>query len=314
MCSFLIIFYHYSLSQGVDNGTPEVVCQADITNAITSGGGFSTGYPQPLFQKDAVDSYFKKAAAAGQSPVAGYAGSGRGYPDVSLAALSYAVVIGKTFFKISGTSAAAPVMAGFLSNVNADRIALGKGPVGWINPALYTYADSIVNDITSGNNFCAANGQRCPQGFYATPGWDPATGLGSVDFAKFQNVFVNLGTVNSAKTQTLIPSLNTTPSPSLPKPPPTKKRTKSPSRSRAPVSVTPTRTPSALPPGDTNSPVLYYESESPTGKNAKSSKKPTRSPTVISASLAPSKAREGSSEPTAVPTYSSLSSFQVYQV
>ena len=85
----------------MDSGSPEVVCQADITGAITSGGGFSFNYPQPLFQKEAVASYFKKAAAAGQSPMAGYAENGRGYPDISLAALAYAVVIGKTFYKIS---------------------------------------------------------------------------------------------------------------------------------------------------------------------------------------------------------------------
>ena len=296
----------------MDSGSPEVVCQADITGAITSGGGFSFNYPQPLFQKEAVASYFKNAAAAGQSPMAGYAESGRGYPDVSLAALAYAVVIGKTFYKISGTSAGAPVMAGFLSNVNAERLALGKGPVGWILPAMYTYADSIVNDITSGNNFCAANGQRCPQGFYATPGWDPATGLGSVDFAKFQSVFVELGTVNSANTQTRAPSSNITPSPPSPKSSPTKSRSKSRSPSTSPVSVSPTRTPSALPRDYTNPPTLYQETYPPTGRNAKSpTRRPTRLPT---ATFAPSRVAEVISKPTSVPTYSSLSSFQVYQV
>ena len=299
----------------------EVVCQADITKAITSGGGFSFNYPQPLFQKEAVATYFKNAAAAGQSPMAGYAVTGRGYPDVSLAALSYAVVIGKTFYKISGTSAGAPVMAGFLSNVNADRLALGKGPVGWINHAMYTHADKIVNDITSGNNFCAANGLRCPQGFYATPGWDPATGLGSVDFAKFQNVFVNLGTVNSADKETRSPSLNATPSPtsSSPRsasPSPSRKRVRSPSpstsTSTSPASVSPSRAPTALSSYYADSPALYEETYSPTGNNAKMpSRRPTRLPT---ATLAPSLMTEVSAKPTSVPSYSMLSSFQVYQV
>jgi len=32
----------------------------------------------------------------------------------------------------------------------------------------------------------------CDQGFYASAGWDPLTGFGSVDYQKFYNVFYNL--------------------------------------------------------------------------------------------------------------------------
>lgn len=101
---------------------------------------------------------------------------------------------------ISGTSASAPVFAGMVSLVNAARLEQGKGPLGWLNPALYQQASSFIRDISEGNNNCVplATGSSvsvpicCTQGFAATTGWDPVTGLGSVDFASFMNTFVNL--------------------------------------------------------------------------------------------------------------------------
>ena len=62
--------------------------------------------------------------------------------------------------------------------------------VGFANPALYKWAgnQNIFNDITSGKNNCCAGGWSgstvvcCPEnGFYAVKGWDPVTGLGSIN-------------------------------------------------------------------------------------------------------------------------------------
>jgi hypothetical protein len=171
------------------------VAQADtLGTTITSGGGFSTSYPRPSWQEKAVTGYFAAAAAAGQSPPAGYATNGRGYPDISLAGLSYDVVVGGKLLSVSGTSASCPAVAGFISTINAARIAKGKGSVGFLNPALYAYGSSFTNDITSGNIFCAGDdGTCCPQGFYAAPGWDPTTGFGSVNYGKMASVLVALG-------------------------------------------------------------------------------------------------------------------------
>ena len=94
----------------------------------------------------------------------------------------------------SGTSASTPVAAGMFSNINAARLAVGKGSIGWIHPALYMYSSLFVNDVTKGNN---KDGPTCPQGFYATPGWDPTTGLGSINYGKFEAVMLSLGTVNA---------------------------------------------------------------------------------------------------------------------
>jgi hypothetical protein len=41
-------------------------------------------------------------------------------------------------------------MAGFISLVNAARIAVGLSAVGWITPSIYAYGTSFANDITSG--------------------------------------------------------------------------------------------------------------------------------------------------------------------
>ena len=57
---------------------------------------------------------------------------------------------------IDGTSASAPVMAAFVSLVNAQRKSKGMSTMGYINPFLYKYYASFTNDITSGDNKCAA--------------------------------------------------------------------------------------------------------------------------------------------------------------
>jgi subtilase family serine protease len=72
-----------------------------------------------------------------------------------------------------GTSFAAPMWAGYLALANEQAVANGKGPIGFINPALYTIGlgssyDSDFHDITSGSN-----------GYSATIGYDLATGWGS---------------------------------------------------------------------------------------------------------------------------------------
>eukprot|EP01031_Cornospumella_fuschlensis_P019041 gene19041-23325_t len=82
-----------------------------------------------------------------------------------------------------------------LSVINEKRLELGMSTLGWINPALYAQATHYVRDITSGHNRCTAlyNAQGsstcCAQGYYAATGWDPVTGLGSLDFERFYSVF-----------------------------------------------------------------------------------------------------------------------------
>jgi tripeptidyl-peptidase-1 len=182
-------------TQGPESAKTEIACQADQGGVITTGGGFSTVFAAPSYQADAVKGYFAGLSSS-QKPASGYSTTGRGYPDVSMAALNYEVIIGGKPNMLSGTSASAPVVAGMISLVNSARLKAGKSALGFVNPAVYQNGAAIIrNDITSGNNKCAASSRNqvcCTQGFYATAGWDPVTGFGSLDFTKFSNIFSKL--------------------------------------------------------------------------------------------------------------------------
>ena len=184
--------------QGAIEYTEEVVCAYNTGQRITSGGGFSNYYTRPAYQDAAVEKYFAEVARSPIQPVAGYNPAGRGYPDISFEANMYRVQhrseLSSKWSGTSGTSASCPVAAGMFSNINAARLAAGKGSIGWINPVLYMYASLFVNDVTKGNN---KDGPTCPHGFSATPGWDPTTGLGSINYGKLEAVMVSLGKVNS---------------------------------------------------------------------------------------------------------------------
>jgi tripeptidyl-peptidase-1 len=171
---------------GVTSGN-EIVCSAQTDGLITSGGGFSTKFRAPSYQKTAISKYFETVTT---QPASGYATGGRGYPDVAMAGHNYEVVIGGSIQSLSGTSASSPVTAGFASLVNAKLKANGAASIGFINPTLYAAGASSFNPITSGNNKCTASTTCCSQGFYAAEGWDPITGWGSVDYVKFEGLFV----------------------------------------------------------------------------------------------------------------------------
>jgi hypothetical protein len=267
------------------------VAEGNSNFGITSGGGFSTYYPQPAWQAAAVSGYFTTAAGLGKSPAAGYAANGRAYPDMSLAGMNYVIVTGGISFAVSGTSASCPAVAGLISNINAARLAVGKGSVGWINPALYTKGSYFVNDVTSGHTKCVADGTCCSTGFYSTAGWDPATGLGSVNYGKMATFFVGLG----SNTTHSFPSMSPTP---LSPPPSKSPMTAAPSVGTLPVSalpsdrpsfprtLLPTFSPAVLP---LFSPIFRPDSDPPDyGYSPRPTVVPTLSPAVASSSVYPS--------------------------
>merc|ERR1712187_1051152 len=146
------------------------------------------GFDAPSWQTDAISAYFSTVSP---QPVSGYSTSGRGYPDAAMAGHNYEVVIAGSVYSVSGTSASSPVTAAMASLVNAKLKSNGGSSIGFINPTLYKAGSSSFNPITSGNNKCTASSTCCSQGFYASPGWDPITGWGSVDYAKFESLFVS---------------------------------------------------------------------------------------------------------------------------
>jgi uncharacterized protein (TIGR03437 family) len=123
----------------------------------------------------------------------------RDVPDVSFSASThdaYEIVNNGGLYVVGGTSASSPVFAGVVALLNHARtVANPKGPVGLgnINPALYRLATAttdVFHDITAGDNRfpCVQGSPGCVEGlvgYPATPGYDLASGLGSLDVARF---------------------------------------------------------------------------------------------------------------------------------
>jgi tripeptidyl-peptidase I len=211
-CLLSVVF---CVNQGPESGHEEIACQADLGGIITSGGGFSTIFTRPDWQNDAVNSYLNRTHGTVQAPSPGF-GSGRGFPDVSLLAREYVVALGGNFTAVSGTSASSPVFAGMISLVNTARLREGKPALGWVTPALYKLSSSFVKDVTSGHNKCVASASVCcQQGFHATEGWDPVTGLGSVDFVRFQRAMLSIGDPLPPGSPTPTPTLSPVPVPTI---------------------------------------------------------------------------------------------------
>jgi tripeptidyl-peptidase I len=191
-------------TQGPQSGGTEIACQSQLGGVITTGGGFSSYFNTTPWQADAVNYYFEHLGST-QNPIKGYNRNGRAYPDISLIGVDYQVVVGGYIQNVFGTSCTSPVIAAFVSLVNAQRQYLGLSSIGFLNPTLYSVGynntigisnsyDAKFNDITSGNNKCCANGNPssakcCKSGFSATKGWDPVTGWGSVNFLQFAKMF-----------------------------------------------------------------------------------------------------------------------------
>jgi uncharacterized protein (TIGR03437 family) len=121
----------------------------------------------------------------------------RDVPDISMAASAehdgYLVYSGGQLNSVGGTSVAAPVVAGIAAILNQRLLTSGAqtaaGLGNW-NSRLYAMAQSTpgaFHDILTGNNkvtISCARAHNCTSGTYgfdATPGYDQATGLGSLD-------------------------------------------------------------------------------------------------------------------------------------
>jgi subtilase family serine protease len=142
------------------------------------GGGRSAVFARPAYQNG----------------VAGVVGRQRGIPDISMdAACASGVAVFGSYFgepawsAACGTSVAAPLFAGIVAL--ADQQA--GHTLGLINPALYTMAarhDRGIVDIRQGNNsysFVRRGQTHLVRGFTAQPGYDLASGVGTVDAALF---------------------------------------------------------------------------------------------------------------------------------
>jgi kumamolisin len=138
-----------------------------------TGGGVSIDFPRPAYQAKAKVPKNPKGKA------------GRGVPDVSGdadPATGYQVLlVGGKKGVIGGTSAVAPLWAGLIALFNQRLAKLGKPPVGFMNPLLYSIPkeNGCFRDITDGDNDIEGLGK-----YKARAGWDACTGLGTPDGAK----------------------------------------------------------------------------------------------------------------------------------
>ena len=147
------------VANSVDTSITSETVWNDGVQGGASGGGVSTRYALPTWQKAA------KVPKIGSR-------TGRGVPDVAGDAdpqTGYRVRVDGQDQVIGGTSAVAPLWAGLVALCNQQ---LGK-PVGFLNSLLYTEAGAraSLRDITTGNNV----------GYKAAVGWDACTGLGTPD-------------------------------------------------------------------------------------------------------------------------------------
>jgi hypothetical protein len=174
---------------------PEVAWNDSAIDGFTtgSGGGVSTLFSKPTWQVGP-----------------GVPNDGkRDVPDVSFAAsadhdayliCSQSVCTNGTFrfsdgsvFAVGGTSVSAPAFAAVVALINQKT----GHRQGNVNPILYElaqYSPNAFHDITTGNNImpCVAGSIGCPAGtnsfgFSTGPGYDPVTGLGTLD----ANVILN---------------------------------------------------------------------------------------------------------------------------
>lgn len=126
-----------------------------------SGGGFSTIFPAPVWQV-----------------ALGFNNSMRGVPDLSFVGDPATGVVGYingTMNTVGGTSVSAPLFAGMVADLNQYY----NRSLGFINPYLYSAynysnTNNYFHEIINGSNGA----------YKAGAGWNPVTGLGSLDLYK----------------------------------------------------------------------------------------------------------------------------------
>ncbi len=193
-------------SESVWNSSPGATATAIPTppNAV-SGGGICTGVL-------AIPTYQIPFNTNGASS------SWRNIPDVSMVAIGIDIYWGSPDTNVGGTSAAAPLWAGLMALINQEASQFTKGPIGFLNPYLYTlannggvYTGTDFHDVQSGNNNYW--GTQPVSFAAATPGYDLATGLGSPNCNLVNNLIGLVPTNTITPTPTNSPTVTNTPLP-----------------------------------------------------------------------------------------------------
>lgn len=155
-----------------------------VAGADLSAGGFSNYFARPAWQESAASGYI---AALDGAHEGWYNASGRGIPDI--AAVGSRIQIGGGLFA-KGTSASTPIVASMIALINDKRLRAGNSTLGFLNPLLYGgQLDEAILDSTEGSGgSCSFNDGSFKEGFDALPGWDPVTGLGTINFGQMMSM------------------------------------------------------------------------------------------------------------------------------
>jgi len=174
----------YVTTVGATQVNPGSTVSDPESAASFSGGGFSNVFAMPDYQKSAVANYLTNYNPGYSSSQ--FNSNGRAYPDISANGNNIVIVENGNFTGVLGTSASTPIVASLFTLINNQLIAAGKPVIGFANPVLYQFPEAM-NDIVSGNA-PACN----TDGFSAVPGWDPISGLGTPDYVRLLQVFMDL--------------------------------------------------------------------------------------------------------------------------
>lgn len=146
-----------------------------------SGGGFSDRWARPSYQEKAVSAFLETLPEGLYQGL--YNPDGRAVPDVAAQGRRFRVWVNGKITSVGGTSASSPTFSAIIALVNDARLAKGLPTLGFLNPLLYSQeVAETFNDIVEGNNPGCGT-----QGFNATKGWDPVTGLGTPNFEKLKD-------------------------------------------------------------------------------------------------------------------------------
>ncbi len=171
---------------GQDNRRVEEVVWNDLpwdpTNGAGTGG--SALSPRPWYQRP-VTAQDRRLVP----DIVAHASTYPGWPAAGVFDGELMVV------PFGGTSAASPFAAANLALLAAAERKAGRGPLGFVNPMLYSLAEkpavykTAFYDITSGSNEIYFESSCC----LATKGYDQASGLGSLTFDELIEVIPRPG-------------------------------------------------------------------------------------------------------------------------
>lgn len=74
-----------------------------------------------------------------------------GFPDIAANGAWYSIAVFDELTLSFGTSCAAPVISALLTIINGERMKVGKGSIGFINPVLYAHPH-VLKDVVEGQN------------------------------------------------------------------------------------------------------------------------------------------------------------------